>query len=227
MITLVQQATATIAGAVASVAFTLGQAPTPGNFLVCAFEMNDSNPTMSGTGVTWTRQNVFVGDASHDNTALFTGVVGTGASTTQTFTPGASTSNAAGILLEFNGVQQVLDGTPPTPTNLSSATPSITSTVPGVSNDLVVAFMGNVANSAPTATPSGWTTVTAATNTRRLDGAYKLNTDRAAVSATWTYSGSQFALAQILLVKDLSLPHNVRPTGNNLRPHAFSPGLAR
>lgn len=227
MITLVQQAQATVgAGAVTSVAFTLPAAPSPGNFLICAWEHNDANPTMAGTGVTWTRQNLFVGDASHDNTALFTGVIGTGASATQTLTLG-STANAAGILLEFTGIQQVVDGTPPTPTNLSSASPSITSNAPGVSADLAVAFMGINGTSAPTGTPSGWTSVTGASNTRRIEGAYQLNVTKSAAVATWTYAGSQFALAQIVLVKDLALSHNALAWGNALRPHAFSPGLAR
>lgn len=228
MITLAQQATATIAGAAASVNFTLSLTPAAGNFIICAWEHNDgTNPVMSGTGVTWTRQNLFAGDASHDDTALYTGIVGTGASTTQTFTQSGSLANAAGILLEFTGIQQVVDGTPPTPTNLSSASPSITSNAPGASADLAVAFMGINGTSAPTGAPSGWTSVTAASNTRRIEGAYRLNSTKSAAAATWTYAGSQFALAQIVLIKDLALSHNALSLGNALRPHAFSPGLAR
>lgn len=204
-VSLVQQQQATIgAGAAASVAFTLGATPTQGNMLVCAWEHNDNGtPVMSGTGVTWTRHTLFVGDASHDNTSVFTGVVNAGASTTQTFTLGVSSANAAGILLEFSGVQQAVDGTPPTPTNLSSATPSITSNTPTVGGDLAVAFMGQVTAIAPTATPAGWSAVTGATNTRRIDGAWNINAGISTISAQWTYATSKFALAEIVLIKAL------------------------
>lgn len=229
MIVLVQQAQATIgAGAAGAVSFTLGAAPAPGNFLVCGWEHNDNGtPVMSGTGVTWTRHTLFVGDASHDNSSVFSGVVGTGASTTQTFTLGVSSANASGILLEFSGTQQAVDGTPPTPTNLSTATPSITSNAPGVSADLAVAFMGINGTSAPSGTPSGWTNATAASNTRRIEAAYQLNVTKSAAVATWTYAGSQFALANIVLVKKLMLSHNAQLTGQAVRPHIFSPGIAR
>lgn len=212
-IALVQQAQQTIGGAgAASAAFTLGAAPISGNLLVCVWEHNNANPTMSGTGVTWTRQPVFVGDANHDNTALWTGVVGASGSTTQTFTPSVSTADSAGIILEFSGVQQVVDGTPPTPTNVTSATPSVTSNTPGVAGDLAVAFVGQASAIAPTATPAGWTTVTAATNSRRLDGAWlDLGGSSAAVTPQWTFAASKFALLQIVLIKLASTAGNVQP----------------
>lgn len=203
-IALVQQKQATIGAAATSAAFTMSPAPVSGNMLVCAWELNDTNPSMAGTGVTWTRHNFFLGDANHDNIALWTGVVGASAGTAQTMTQSASVNNAAGIIAEFSGVQQVVDGTPPTPTNISSASPTVTSNTPTVTGDLCVAFVGTTTTLAPTTnpnSPSAWSTLTAATNTRRIDGAYLVLPSSAAVSPQWTYAASKFALMEVVLIK--------------------------
>lgn len=184
--------------------FVLGAAPTNGNMLVCALGCNDdaTGPTMAGTGVTWTRKNYFVGDVSHDNIVLWTGVIGSGAGATQTATFHVATADCAGIMAEFSGVQQVVDGTPPTPTDVSSSTPSVTSNNPSVAGDLAVAFCEQASAVAPTGTPATWTTLTAATNTRRIDGAWlDLGGSSSAVTPQWTFAASKFALLEIVLVK--------------------------
>lgn len=177
-------------------------APTSGNMIVVYAELNDNNPSMGGTGVTYTRHYFFSGDASHDNCALWTGVVAGGASSTQTLTQAAAINNGSAIFAEFSGVQQVVDGTPPTATNVSSATPSVTSNTPSVAGDLAVAFCGQASAIAPTATPSTWTTLTAAASSRRVDGAWlDLAGSSAAVTPQWTFAASKFALLGIVLIK--------------------------
>lgn len=198
MVGLVQQAGT--AGNAASATVTFGQNFTAGNFVIIGAEVNSTNPVATTTGVVYTRQNEFTGDASHDNTALWTGVVGTGATNTISIT---GTLNAHAIIaVEFSGNLQLVDGTPPTPTNLATATPSVVSNTPSVTAGLAIAFCGHTTTSAPTVTPTNWTSLTRQSSTNSIEGAYKLLPgDKAAVTPQWTFSGSQFALMQIVLVR--------------------------
>jgi hypothetical protein len=185
----------------------LGATPTSGNMLVCCAENNDdaTGPSIATTGVTWTlRGTYFRGDANHDNIIMWTGVVAGGASatTTITFHNAPSSTTWAGILAEFSGVQQVVDGTPPTPTDVSSATPSVTSNTPSVAGDLAVAFCGHTDATAPTATPSGWTALTRRSSTNSLEGAWlDLGGSSSAVTPQWTFALSKFALLEVVLIK--------------------------
>lgn len=211
-IALVQQKSFALHSDVANTGtdLNLPGAPTSGNMLVLISSNNDNvtGPSMAAqAGVTWTRQNYFRGDASHDNIAIFTGVVGAGASAAcqQVFNVGAS--NYAAFVLEFSGVQQVLDGSVPAPTNLATATPATSSATPTITGDLAVAGISYKTAASPTATPSGWTTITGATDatapTIGVQGAWKEVTGTSAQSAQWTFAASQNALAELVLIKGL------------------------
>lgn len=212
MIQLVQQAISNNSVAQTSYTLTLPQIPKPGNMLVIGTELNDNTgPTAALTGVVFTRNIYFVGDASHDNCALWTGVVGSSvASAVVTVTHGASATYAAWIG-EFSGVQQTVDGTVPTPTNLSTATPAITTNTVSFPANLVVAFMGHRSATSPTVSPSGWNIATQsiATATLGIETAWKIApATKVAQTATWTFAGSEFALANIVQLKQLYIQTN-------------------
>lgn len=202
-ISLVQQQHGTQTSGATPLVLTFGVAPTSGNMIVVGMEENDdaTGPTIATTNVVYTKQNRFIGDASHDNITLWTGVVSASAGTTVTITPHNTLGNNAAIAGEWSGVQQVLDGTPPTPTDVSSATPSVTSTTPTVSGDLAVAFCGHPDSTGPTATPSGWSALTREGTNASIEGAWLALPDANAVTPQWTFAASKFALLEIVLIK--------------------------
>lgn len=202
-----QGASASTLGTNVARTLTFGANFTSGNVVVVGIECNDSGaagPVATGTGITFTRYTWFIGDGSHDNAALWVGVVGGGASNTVVITPssGRDLANHAVIGAEFSGTSTVVDGTPPTPTNVASATPSVTSATPSQTGDLAVAFCGNTATVAPTGTPAGWTTLTRQSTTCAIDGAwFDLAGSSAAVTPQWTFAVSRNALLNVVLIK--------------------------
>lgn len=201
--TLVQQQIDSATGSGGGSTLTFGANFTNGNMLVIGLEENDdaTGPSIAATGVTFTKQWRFRGDGTHDNFTLWTGVVGASAGNVVTITPNAALNNFATLGSEWSGVQQVVDGTPPTATNVTSATPSVTSNTPTVAGDLAVAFCGHTDAIGPTATPSSWTTLTRSAATNSIEGAYFVNSGSSAVTPQWTFAASKAALLAVALIK--------------------------
>lgn len=190
-----------------AITLTFGATLQAGDVVVVCAEHNDTGaagPTCTGTGIVFTRHTAFIGDANHDNSAMWVGMVGSGAGTTVVITPssGQSLGTHAISAVELSGVAQVVDGTPPAPTNLSSASPSVTSPTPVAVGDVAVAFCGHPDATGPTSTPSGWTALTRRSSTASLEGAwFDLGSSQAAVTPQWFFAASKFALMNVVLLK--------------------------
>lgn len=194
----------------------MGSTPVAGNVLVLNLEHNDTAPTVSSTNVTWTRQSLFLGDGTHNNTAFFTGLVGASAGTVITIawnTTGAAVWGA--ICVELDSVNQVIENVIPTATNVASTTPSISTVTPATGNTQTLAFCGHVGTTAPTATPAGWTTLTRVATNVGLEGVW-INAPGMAPSAQWTFAGSTNALLNIVSIQNNSFKSTYQRSENML-----------
>lgn len=188
-VALVQQITGSTSGNTNPVTLTLPSPPTSGDALVLAISASGEDPSnVSGGGVTWMKR---ASSGEHFAVSVWTGFdVAPGASTTVTLTWSQENESFAGVLTEWRGLSEYVQGQTAFGEGSTIATPSVGAN-PG---DLVLAAAGmdgNEENNSVEGLAGGFTALQYPTIADdRAVVAYLLPSSAGTFEATWTDSVS-------------------------------------